>query len=89
MKRAKATKPGAPTEVQDLTEEEIELALQAAKSHLEMKRLNKYKSDRAQAYIQTMGHAEDQLDFIYRNGIKAWKAKIKEIKDRYPKPEEE
>ena len=28
---------------------------------------------------------EDQLDEIYHNGIDAWKAKIKETKDKYPK----
>tara|TARA_B100001093_G_scaffold210149_1_gene201811 strand:+ start:2340 stop:2768 length:429 start_codon:yes stop_codon:yes gene_type:complete len=27
----------------------------------------------------------DQLDEIYHNGIDAWKAKIKETKDKYPK----
>ena len=29
---------------------------------------------------------EDQLDTIYHNGIDAWKASIKLIKDKYPKP---
>ena len=29
---------------------------------------------------------EDQLDDIYHNGIEAWKATIKAIKDKYPKP---
>ena len=29
----------------------------------------------------------DQLDNIYHNGIDAWKADIKAIKDKYPKPE--
>tara|TARA_R100000234_G_C4937878_1_gene151546 strand:+ start:502 stop:714 length:213 start_codon:yes stop_codon:yes gene_type:complete len=29
---------------------------------------------------------EDQLDEIYHNGIDAWKAKIKAVKDKYPKP---
>ena len=29
---------------------------------------------------------EDQLDKIYWNGIDAWKADIKAIKDKYPKP---
>ena len=27
-----------------------------------------------------------QLDLIYHSGIDAWKAKIKETKDKYPKP---
>ena len=29
---------------------------------------------------------EDQLDKIYHEGIDAWKADIKTIKDKYPKP---
>ena len=29
---------------------------------------------------------EDQLDKIYHSGIDAWKADIKVIKDKYPKP---
>ena len=28
---------------------------------------------------------EDQLDEIYHNGIDSWKAKIKSVKDKYPK----
>ena len=31
---------------------------------------------------------EDQLDKIYHSGIDAWKADIKVIKDKYPKPSE-
>ena len=29
---------------------------------------------------------EDQLDNIYHNGVAGWKATIKAIKDKYPKP---
>ena len=28
---------------------------------------------------------EDQLDKIYHSGVNAWKAEIKQIKDKYPK----
>ena len=28
----------------------------------------------------------DQLDSIYHNGVEGWKAEIKAIKDRHPKP---
>ena len=28
----------------------------------------------------------DQLDEIYHNGIDSWKAEIKKVKDKYPKP---
>ena len=42
----------------------------------------KYKTDRAAEYPSVV----DQLDLIYHSGIDAWKAKIKETKDKYPKP---
>jgi len=40
-----------------------------------------YKSKRREEYPSL----EDQLDDIYHNGIDAWKASIKTIKDKYPK----
>ena len=44
-----------------------------------------YKYDRARAYPSIA----DQLDQIYHEGIDAWKADIKVIKDKHPKPEAE
>ena len=41
-----------------------------------------YKSKRRAEYPSVV----DQLDLIYHSGIDAWKAKIKETKDKYPKP---
>ena len=41
-----------------------------------------YKSKRRAEYPSIV----DQLDDIYNNGIDAWKATIKTIKDKYPKP---
>ena len=43
---------------------------------------NKYQRDRAAEYPS---YAE-QFDLIYHSGVDAWKAKIKETKDKYPKP---
>ena len=43
---------------------------------------NKYQRDRAVEYPSVV----DQLDLIYHSGIDAWKAKIKETKDKYTKP---
>ena len=40
-----------------------------------------YQRDRAKEYPSMA----DQLDEIYHNGIDAWKATIKTIKDKYPK----
>ena len=41
----------------------------------------KYKSQRAAEYPSVV----DQLDLIYHSGVDAWKTKIKETKDKYPK----
>jgi len=41
-----------------------------------------YQRNRAAEYPSVV----DQLDLIYHSGIDAWKAKIKETKDKYPKP---
>ena len=43
---------------------------------------NDYRVKRAAEYPAI----EDQLDEIYHNGIDAWKATIKVVKDKYPKP---
>ena len=40
-----------------------------------------YKNKRASEYPSVV----DQLDLIYHSGIDAWKTKIKETKDKYPK----
>ena len=42
----------------------------------------KYKRDRAAEYPSVV----DQLDKIFHSGIDAWKADIKKIKDKHPKP---
>jgi len=42
---------------------------------------NQYQRDRENEYPSIV----DQLDDIYHNGIDAWKATIKTIKDKYPK----
>ena len=41
-----------------------------------------YKSQRKAEYPSI----EDQLDTIYHSGVAGWKASIKTIKDKYPKP---
>ena len=41
-----------------------------------------YKSQRRAEYPSI----EDQLDTIYHSGVAGWKATIKTIKDKYPKP---
>ena len=41
----------------------------------------KYKRSRQEEYPSYA----DQFDLIYHSGVDAWKTKIKEIKDKYPK----
>ena len=49
-------------------------------ARVELSKLD-YKWKRADEYPSVV----DQLDLIYHSGINAWKAKIKETKDKYPK----
>ena len=49
------------------------------------KTANQYKLDRTAGKFKYPS-VVDQLDLIYHSGIDAWKAKIKETKDKYPKP---
>ena len=48
----------------------------------ELQAIQDYQSKRKSEYPKS----EEQLDKIYHSGIDAWKADIKEIKDKYPKP---
>jgi hypothetical protein len=45
---------------------------------------NRWKEQRQDAYPPI----RDQLDKIYHEGLAAWKAEIKAIKDQFPKPQE-
>ena len=58
------------------TDDELNAAYTAWKAAEE------YKINRAKEYPNIV----DQLDDIYHNGIDGWKATIKTIKDKYPKP---
>ena len=66
-----------------LTAEEISAREAEEAAFLADQAANGYKSDRAISYPSVV----DQLDLIYHSGIDAWKVKIKETKDKYPKPE--
>ena len=48
----------------------------------ELQAIQAYQSKRVAEYPKI----EEQLDKIYHSGIDAWKAEIKAIKDKYPKP---
>ena len=45
---------------------------------------NQYQRDRADAFPSYA----DQFDTIYHQGIDAWKAEIKKVKNAHPKPSE-
>ena len=49
-------------------------------ARVELNKLD-YKWKRADEFPSVV----DQLDLIYHSGVDAWKAKIKETKDKYPK----
>ena len=51
-------------------------------AYIAWKKAEEYKINREEEYPSVV----DQLDLIYHSGIDAWKAKIKETKDKYPKP---
>ena len=48
----------------------------------ELQAIQDYQSKRKSEYPKI----EEQLDKIYHSGVDAWKADIKAIKDKYPKP---
>jgi len=68
-------------QVEMSAEEEAQVAAEQAQWATE-KAAVQYKFDRAEEYPSIA----DQLDKIYHDGIDAWKADIKAIKDKYPKP---
>ncbi len=46
-----------------------------------------WKKKRQIKYKEDLGGITGQLDEIYHNGIDSWKAKVKAVKDKYPKEE--
>ena len=66
-------------------EEPSEEAIEAKLTELQTEyEANQYQRDRAVAYPSYA----DQFDTIYHQGIDAWKAEIKKVKDAHPKPSE-
>jgi hypothetical protein len=70
------------TDIDTCTIEWLEGTTPISKADIQAKiNETQYQKDRATAYPSMA----DQLDDIYHNGIDAWKATIKTIKDKYPK----
>ena len=61
------------------TEEEVVQKIAELKYEYEVK--NEYQENRKSSYPPI----SEQLDKIYHNGLNAWKAEIKIVKDKYPK----
>ena len=66
-------------DIEQPTEEAIQAKLAELQADYDSK---KYQRDRAEQYPSI----QDQLDKIYHSGLTAWKADIKAVKDKYPKP---
>lgn len=62
------------------TEQELQNII--VKAQLADQATSNYQIDRREAYPSL----EQQLDYIFHNGVDAWKEKIQAIKDKYPKP---
>jgi len=64
------------------TEEEVQVEIERLQAEYEN---NQYQRDRATAYPSI----QDQLDTLYHQGYDGWKARIDEVKNKYPKPGED
>jgi len=66
-----------------ITGDDYDLWLTYSAESAKNKEDNEYKENRKKEYPAL----EDQLDYIFHNGLEAWKSDIiKPIKDKYPKP---
>ena len=70
-------------EVKELSDAEYDAKITALATQKDYDANQSYKDKRAAEYPSI----PDQLDDIYHNGIDAWKATIKTVKDNNPKPE--
>ena len=66
-------------DIKQPTEEEIKAKQAELQADYDSKQ---YQRDRAEQYPSI----QDQLDKIYHSGLTAWKADIKAVKDKFPKP---
>jgi hypothetical protein len=61
----------------------IEKPSEEVLSNIEIKNKIFYIEERKREYPSII----DQLDTLYHGGIEEWRASIKQVKDKYPKPE--
>jgi uncharacterized small protein (DUF1192 family) len=68
------------TEQTQPTDEEIQAEIDRLEAEYEAKEYQRLREKEYPSYA-------DQFDIIFHEGIDAWKAKIQEVKAKYPKPE--
>ena len=84
VEAAKPMKAQVNNEVREFTDAEYDQAIEDRKNSILDEYNNGYKRSRQQAY-PSYG---DQMDYIFHNGLDAWKDDmIQPIKDEFPKPE--
>lgn len=86
MKHTKGTKPGEAPKHIEATPEFIAQRRAEEEARKAYEDSIRYVGLRKSAYYETLGTTVDQLDYIYHNGIDAWKEEIRKIKEQYPKP---
>ena len=82
MNRAKATKPGQPTVYVELTAEEESIERMRWSAHDEKRRQKEHMHRRK----REKPSPEEQLEMIAKDGVDAWKIKMKAVDDKYPAP---
>jgi hypothetical protein len=61
------------------SEEDIQAEITRLEAEYEAKEYQRLREKEYPSYA-------DQFDMIFHEGVDAWKAKIQEVKDKYPKP---
>ena len=61
------------------SEEAIQAKLKELQDDFDSKQYQRDRSDASPSW-------QDQMDMLYHKGVAGWKAEIKKVKDKYPKP---
>ena len=84
IEAAKPMKAQVNNEVREFTDAEYDQAIEDRKNSI----LNDYNFGYIQARQEKYPSYGDQMDYIFHNGLDAWKDDmIQPIKDEFPKPE--
>jgi hypothetical protein len=84
IEAAKPMKAQVNNEVREFTDAEYDQAIEDRKNSI----LNDYNNGYKRSRLQKYPSYGDQMDYIFHNGLDAWKEDmIQPIKDEFPKPE--